>query len=172
MQNRQIQIILGVVITILVFLQVRSIFFHKPKQAPAPVAEIAPQSEPEVPETPSVISIEDFKNRPSFEETNKPEEKPASLSAIYTNHPKEDTGNNIVESWAKVNPEEKAKVNEQLDKQAEQAKEELKTNPDSKNAKHMLFIAETMKKLCKSNFDYKLLESVPEDEGGLKKKGK
>jgi hypothetical protein len=172
MQNKQLNIIFGVLITILVFLQARSMVSPKSKQSPAATAEIVPQPEQTAPEEPAVLSIEDIRNRPNFEEMNKTESKPASLSEIYVAHPKEDTGNNIVESWARVNPEEKAKVSEELDKQVEQAKEELKVNPDNKSAKHMLFIAETMKKLCKSNFDYRLLESVPEDEGGLKKKGK
>ncbi len=162
-------IVIGFVV-ILVFLQVRSIFFPKPKQTPVP--QNLSQPETEAPETSPIWSIEDIKNRPGGGESNRSEEKPVSLPEVYVKYPKEDTGNNIVESWEKVSPEEKAKVNEQLDKKIEEAKEELRVKPDSKNAKHILFISETMKKLCKSNFDYRLLESVPEDEGGLKKKGK
>ena len=172
MQNRQLNIIFGVLVAILVILQVRSILFPKSNQVFAPPVDMLSVSGIEPPESPPVLSIEDIKKNMGFGEANISETKPVSLPEVYASHPREDTGNNIVEAWARVSPEEKAKVSEELDKQVEQAKEELKVNPDNKSAKHILFISETMKKLCKSNFDYKLLESVPGDEGGLKKKGK
>lgn len=86
--------------------------------------------------------------------------KVVSLAEVYKKYPKEDVGNNIVEGWARVKPEEKEKVIEELDKEIVIAKSRLSENPLDKKAKHALFIAETMKKLCVSNFDYRSIEKV------------
>jgi len=96
-----------------------------------------------------------------------PEKGPATLAQVYATYPDATVGNNIVASWARTSPAEKARVEEQLDKQITVAQDTLRTEPENKDAKHMLFIASTLKKLCKSNFDYNLLEDVPEEEGGL-----
>ena len=170
MQKKQLYItVAGAVVilcAIIIFFQARSILF--PKLAETYTPQVESQASPEA--SPNVL-IEDVKDRPS-EEPRAARVEPVSLAQVYTQYPKEDTGNNVVESWAKLSPEDKAKVDEQLDKKIVQAKEELKINPDNKNSKHVLFVSETLKRLCKNNFNYSLLESVPEDQGGLKKKGK
>jgi len=91
---------------------------------------------------------------------------------VYSQYPAEDTGNNMVASWARVSPQEKIKAIEQLDQQITEAKETLTVNPANKKAKHVLFISETLKKMCKSDFDFSLLETVPQDQSGLKPRSK
>jgi len=132
---------------------------------------IPPKAAPTATEPSLAASIEDIKDRP-VPEAKTSKKEPVSMADVYAQYPAEDVGNNMVASWAKVRPEEKAKVIEQLDQQITQAQEALKTNPKDKNAKHVLFVSDTLKNMCKSNFDYSLLEQVPEDQGGLKKKGK
>lgn len=83
-----------------------------------------------------------------------------SLGDVYANFPRTDTGSNMVEAWAKVKPEEKAKFNEGVDKEIAGAKEALASDPADKKAKHMLFIAETMKKLAADDFNYKIPEEA------------
>lgn len=127
---------------------------------------------PVSPEEPMAASIEKVKDRIGKETVKISGEKPASLAKMYSQYPKEDAGANMVASWAKVQPAEKAKVYEQLDQQIAQSQEALKTNPEDKKAKQILFISTTLKKMCKANFDYNLLESIPQDEGGFKKKSR
>lgn len=129
------------------------------------VAPVAPLKESISP------SIEGVNGR--LHEGAKPSLKePTSLAQVYSQYPAEDTGNNMVASWARVSPQEKVKAVEQLDQQITEAKETLKIKPSDKKAKHVLFISETLKKMCKSNFDLSLLETVPQDQGGLKPRSK
>lgn len=101
-----------------------------------------------------------------------PDKDLTMLSQVYEKYPDATVGNNMVASWARVDPEEKKKVQEQLDKEISQAEDALRSDPADKSAKHALFIASTLKKLCKSNFDYNLLKNVPEEEGGLLQRDK
>ena len=116
-------------------------------------------------------AIEDMNGR-QVEGAGSSQKEPTSLSQIYSQYPAEDRGNNMIASWARVSPEEKIKAIEQLDQQITEAKATLKINPADKKTKHVLFIAETLKKMCKSNFDLNLLETVPRDQGGLKPRSK
>lgn len=97
---------------------------------------------------------------------------PSTLAQVYAKYPDATVGNNIVASWTRVKPEDKEKVYEQLDKEISQAQEKINLDPKDKSAKSALFIASTLKKLCKNNFDYNFLETVPEEEGGLLKRPK
>jgi len=116
-------------------------------------------------------SIEDVNSRLN-EGMKFPQKEPTSLAQVYSQYPAEDTGNNMVASWARVSPQEKIKAIEQLDQQITEAKETLTVNPANKKAKHVLFISETLKKMCKSDFDFSLLETVPQDQSGLKPRSK
>jgi len=122
------------------------------------------------------ISIEELKKQAGDFYDNKGQDstqnESSTLAEVYSRYPDATVGNNMVASWARTSPEEKAKVEEHLDKEVILAQDALKTNPEDKKAKHMLFITSTLKKLCKNNFDYKLLESIPEEEGGLLSKSK
>ncbi len=129
--------------------------------------------EPTVSEQIPTPSIEEVSGRPQVGEKKGQEKSPpATLSEVYTQYPQADTGNNMVEAWARVKPEEKERVLEQLDQQIAQAHEALKANPVDKKAKHVLFISENLKKMCKANFNMSLLQLVPQEQGGLKEKSK
>lgn len=101
-----------------------------------------------------------------------PQKNPAYLAQVYSQYPEEGTGNNMVALWAKISPKEKTKAIEQLDQQITEANKTVNANPADKKAKHMLFVSETLKKMCKSNFDFNLLETIPQDQGGLKSRHK
>lgn len=139
-------------------------------QQPAAPKEMPKAAEPVLSEQIKTPSIEEVGGRPYTGEKKTPEKPAATLSEVYAQYPKVDTGTNMVEAWARVKPEEKERVVEQLDQQIAQAHEMLKANPVDKKAKHILFIAENLKKMCKSNFNMSLLKSVPQEQGGLKKK--
>ncbi len=153
------------VFAVIIFLNIRSLMLPRSQQAGK--SQITPPAAPVVLEEPAALSIEDIKGRPALG-VNMPQKEPTSLAQVYSQYPKEDAGGNMVTAWAKVNPEEKTKVFEQLDLQITQAQDTLKASPADKNAKHILFISQTLKKLCNSNFDYKLLESIPKDSGGAR----
>jgi len=173
MQQKQFYITIAILVMlgfgVIIFLGVRPLLVQ-PQQPVAPKAEA--RVEPVVSEQITTPSIEEVSGRPHTGEKKAPEKPPATLSEVYTRYPQADTGTNIVESWAKVKPEEKERVFEQLDQQMAQAQEALKANPTDKKAKHVLFISENLKKMCKANFNMSLLQSVPQDQGGLKKKPK
>ena len=130
-------------------------------------AAVLPQ--PVIPE-PANLSIENIKEQAgdmSYKDSGSPQSGPSTLAQVYEKYPDATVGNNMVASWARTSPEEKAKVEEHLDREIAAAQDTLKANPEDKDAKHMVFIASTLKKLCKNNFDYNFLETVPEEEGGL-----
>lgn len=81
-----------------------------------------------------------------------------NLNDVYTNFSKNDAGPDMVAAWARVKPEEKARFYEGVDKQIAESKNTLAANPSDKKAKHMLFIAETLKKLARDDFNYKIPE--------------
>lgn len=82
------------------------------------------------------------------------------LNEMYANFSKGDVGDNMVEAWAKVNPEDKAKFMGVLDKKIETSRALLKANPQDKKAKGMLFISESLKNMALNNFNYKIVESA------------
>ena len=132
------------------------------------VTGAAPAAPPEESIAPS---IEDVSGRPG-EGMSSSQKKPTSLAQVYSRYPAEGTGNNMAASWAKVSPEEKTKVIEQLNRKITEAKETLNINPTDKKAKHILFISETLKKMCKNNFKFKLLKTIPQGPSGLKSRDK
>lgn len=77
------------------------------------------------------------------------------LKEVYEKYPKSDVGANIIESWAKIKPEDKAKIQKAMDRDIEESKEILRQNPEDKKAKHLLKIAEMMKMLASKNFNIK-----------------
>lgn len=160
-------ILLFAVITLF---RTRSEMSQQPKQTGIP-ADVSKETST-APLEPMTASIEDIIDRPSSEIKKVEKKEPNTLAQVYSQYNKEDAGGNMVDAWAKVKPEDKEKVYEQLDQEISQATEALKINPQDKKAKHALFISQTLKKLCKSNFDYSLLESVPQDQSGAKPKSK
>ena len=82
------------------------------------------------------------------------------LKEVYEKYPKSDVGANIIESWAKVKPEDKAKIQKAMDKDIEESQERLRQNPGDKKAKHLLKIAEMMKTLTAKNFNVKAGEEM------------
>lgn len=142
----------------------------KPPCAPAPVLAI--KSPPEA-EDAAGLSIDKAKaelgEKPGIG-SDTAGDGPSTLAQVYAKYPDATVGNNIVASWARKRPEDKERVYAELDKEIVQAQDALKADPKDGDAKHRLFIASTLKKLCKNNFDYNFLEDVPEDEGGLLKK--
>ncbi|MDD5681612.1 MAG: hypothetical protein PHI59_10295 [Candidatus Omnitrophica bacterium] len=173
MQQKQFYIIVAALVTlvfaVIIFFGVRS---SSIQSQPPVVSKAVAGIEPTVSEQIPTPSIEEVSGRPQTGEKKGPEKPPATLSEVYTHYPQADAGNNIVEAWARVKPEEKERVLEQLDQQIAQAHEALKANPVDKKAKHVLFISENLKKMCKANFNMSLLQSVPQEQGGLKKKSK
>lgn len=169
MKERHLYIIAAgftiLVFAVIIFLNICSLMLPRSRQAGE--YQITPPAAPVVLEEPAALSIEDIKGRPG-EALNMPQKEPASLAQVYSQYPKEDAGGNMVTAWAKVSPEEKTKVFEQLDLEINHAQEALKANPADKKAKHILFIAQTLKKLCNNNFDYNLPESIPKDSGGAR----
>lgn len=170
MQQKHIYITIVILIilafSVIILFSVRSSLIQLQQPiAPKSTADVVPVVSEQI----AGPSIEEVSGRPQTEKKVH-EKPPATLSEVYAQYPKEDTGANMVESWAKIRPEEKARVFEQLDQQIAQAKEALKANPVDKKAKHLLFISENLKKICKSNFNLSLLQSVPQEQGGLKKR--
>lgn len=173
MQQKQFYVIVTVLVmlvfAVIIFFGVRSSLVQ-PQQPVMPKAAV--KAEPVVSEQIVTPSIEEVSGRPQTGEKKGPEKPPATLSEVYTRYPQADTGSNMVVAWARVKPEEKERVLEQLDQQIAQAHAALKANPVDKKAKHVLFISENLKSMCKSNFNMSLLQSVPQEQGGLKKKPK
>jgi len=172
MQQRQFYIGIAVLVTmvfaVIIFFGVRSSLIQS--QPPVVQEKIEESGEPVVAEQITTPSIEEIRGRPQTGEKKAHEKPPATLSEVYTQYPQEDTGGNMVEAWARVKPEEKEQVLEQLDQQIARAHEALKANPVDKKAKQILFISENLKKMCKANFNMSLLQSVPQEQGGFKKK--
>ncbi len=133
-----------------------------PASAAVPVQLIIPE-----PVNLSIEKIKEDAGDVSDKGSGSSQSGPSTMAQVYAKYPDATVGNNMVASWARKSPEEKAKVEEHLDKEIAVAQDVLKANPEDKEAKHMVFIASTLKKLCKNNFDYNFLETVPEEEGGL-----
>jgi|GEM_PF-1972264 len=89
----------------------------------------------------------------------------SSLGQVYQNYSDEDVGRNMSEGWARVKPEDKKKLMEDLDKNISESKRALEEDPKNKDAKHKLFISETLKKLAASGFNYNL-EQMPKERTG------
>lgn len=93
-----------------------------------------------------------------------PAENVRNLKDVYANFPRHDAGANMIEAWSRVKPEDKARYMEGVDKQITAAKEAMAVNPSDKKAKHMLFIAETMRKLAENGFNYSAPEGTRADD--------
>ena len=93
-----------------------------------------------------------------------PEGPSKSLKEMYQTFQKEDVGDNMIEGWAGVSPENKAKFTETLDKQISESRESLKSNPEDERAKSLLFISETLKQMAADNFDHAIKGEPAKDE--------
>jgi len=80
----------------------------------------------------------------------------SDLEDMYKNCDKTNVGGNMVEEWRRVKPEDKAKISDGFDKQIIAAKDTLKTDPENKHAKNILYISEQLKKMSSDGFNYKL----------------
>jgi gas vesicle protein len=147
---------------VIISFRARSTISSQTEQANMPVSR--PLTAYPAPEVTVAPSIEDVKGRQDAEIIASKKD-PVSLSQVYAQYPKEDVGKNMVASWAMVSQKEKEKVFEQLDKQIEQSMEAIKVNPEDSQARQILFIAETLKSMCKNNFDFNLIETVSQDQG-------
>lgn len=81
---------------------------------------------------------------------------PKNLADVYKTFPEHDVGDSMMEGWSKVDPKEKAKFMETLDGEIAASNGILKTSPEDKKARHMLFISETLKRLASSDFNYEI----------------
>jgi len=107
-------------------------------------------------DTRSVRQVYDIdKVKKSVSQTVQPDKKFSDLKEMYKNCNKRNVGGNMVESWARVKPEDKSKVSEGFDKQIVIAQKALKENPSDKHAKNMLRISEMLKKMSADGFNYK-----------------
>jgi hypothetical protein len=77
------------------------------------------------------------------------------LRGAYEQYPKSNAGGDIVKGWARVKPEDRTKIREQLDKDIETSEETLRVNPNDKKAKGRLFISRTLKELALKDFNIK-----------------
>lgn len=82
-------------------------------------------------------------------------EQPQDMEAVFKNFPEEDVGPDIVTAWAGVNPEDKAKFIEGLDRKIKSCRKALKSDPDDKKARNVLAMSETIRKLVAKEFRYK-----------------
>ena len=156
MNNRQIWYIFGALLVGFIILVIASQIVLRPASMGASVKPVGlPEATGPATEepAPAIHDINAMK-QPIAQES-------ADLKGVYANFPKSDVGGNMVEGWAKVKPEDKAKFVEELDKRISESNERLATNPDDKNAQHSLFISETLKNLAKNDFNYKLEKPAP-----------
>jgi len=166
--KQKYQYVVMAAIAVFIFLTVILPLWRPQKPLKAQRNSIAPVAAPPAPSGESIApSIEDLKGRLGVG-TDSYKKEPATLAQVYARYPAEDAGGNMVAAWARVKPEEKTKAIEGLDRQIAKTKEALEIDPADKKAKHILFIYETLKKMYKSDFDFNLLETVPQDRGGLK----
>lgn len=77
----------------------------------------------------------------------------ANIKEVYEKFPKSDVGGDMIGAWARIKPEEKAKIHEALKKEIEASKETLRQNPEDKKTKNLLYIAETLKALAAKDFN-------------------
>ncbi len=103
----------------------------------------------------------------SEEEKGYPKTPPKDLKDVYNNYSEKDAGENIVEAWAKTNPQDKAKFMEGLDKEIKASREILSANPEDRKAKSLLVMSENLKALALTDFNYKMKGSFPK----VKRKG-
>lgn len=88
-----------------------------------------------------------------------PKGKVTDLASLYANYPKERTGENIIEAWTRISPEDKAKFTKGLTEEIEKSKEKIKINPDDSRARAKLLISENLRKLALNNFNYKFKDN-------------
>jgi hypothetical protein len=101
------------------------------------------------PVKPAGYSLENIKS----ESGQKISAEPGDLKEVYEKFPKSDVGGNMVEGWARIKPEEKARIREALEREIETSKETLRQNPEDKKTKNLLHIAETLKALAAKDFN-------------------
>jgi len=158
MKNKNL-IFLNITLAVILIVIIRFIFVHfgpAPKQAPLTGIKEAQKAplQGNVPET----SLDIGQLKPK--ETAAPAGGVQTIEDVYNNYPTEDVGENMVTIWSKVNPEDKAKFMETLDKQINQAKETLVAHPDDKRAKSLLAISESLKKAAANNFNLSKKDAV------------
>lgn len=88
--------------------------------------------------------------------TSMDENKPADLKEMYNGCQKSDVGDNMVEGWAKMAPEQKAKLKSVFDDQIKKSEEALRINKEDKHAKNILYMSQALKKMADYEFNYKL----------------
>lgn len=148
---RYINIALGIAVFIALMLLLRTICCVMPREE----VPVGPSVSVQGPRALEGVAVVEAQKTPSISPS-----EARSLGDVYANFPKEDAGSNMIEAWKRVKPEEKAKFNEGIDKEIATAKELIASDPSDKKAKHMLFIAETMKKLAADDFNYKIPEEA------------
>lgn len=84
---------------------------------------------------------------------------PASLNDVYARYPMQDAGDNMTAAWSLVNPEDKKRLIQAVDKNISETREVLKADPENKKLRKKLLISETMKKLISTDFNYKFREN-------------
>ncbi len=153
MKNKNL-LFLNIALVIILIIVIRFIFVNfgsAPKQAsltrPEGAQKVAPL-QAQAPET----SLDIGKVKPQGPEIQAGGAQ--TIEDVYKNYSTEDVGENMVAIWSKVNPEDKAKFMETMDKQIGQAKEALVANPDDRRAKSLLTISESLKKAAANNFNF------------------
>ncbi|MFH1190554.1 MAG: hypothetical protein V1682_07720 [Candidatus Omnitrophota bacterium] len=79
----------------------------------------------------------------------------SDLEEAYELYPKSGAGGNIVKEWARIKPEDKARIQENLDNDIKVSEEALRADPNDKKAKNRLFISRTLKELTSKSFNIK-----------------
>lgn len=79
----------------------------------------------------------------------------ADMEDLYKKYPKEKAGDNMIEAWKKIAPEDKDVFLKGVDDAIRQSEAAVKANPEDKRAKSKLMISSMMKKLAMSNFNCK-----------------
>lgn len=88
-----------------------------------------------------------------------PKKEPQSLKEMYEICPKSDVGDDIVSSWAGIDPKDKAIFSELLDKEIADAQNSLISNPEDKRAKNILAISRVLKNMAAEGFNCKIKQA-------------
>lgn len=144
-----INLILAIILLLIVSLFVKSWFAKKIKveeTAPAKASMQRPQGA-----QPTVYDIDKIKH----DGQKGPEKMPSDFAEMYANSKKSDVGDNMVEAWRKVSPEEKAKLSAGLDAEIKKSQEILKSEPENKHARNIMRISQILKNMTNEDFNYK-----------------
>ena len=149
-------LIVGLILIVLLNIKTNMLIPHRAEVIKGPERH-GPSAEAKIKETVYDIS----KLRPAGATTVK--KPPSDLNDMYANFPQSDVGDNMIEGWSKVDPQDKEKFIGVVDKKIDESKKLLAANPKNKRAKHMLFISESLKKMTKDNFNSRI-EGMPARE--------